>query len=183
QGDGQGPAQAAPAAADQATGGAAISTDERTRLGPDAVRRIDALCIRFEAAWRQGQRPLIEDYLAEVPEPERSVLLRELVLLEIHYRRQTGEGVTLDDYRRRYPVFVSGWEDAEFAGEFWSLPTPTSEHAPFAGPEAGPPATLGQYRLDSQLARGGFGAVYLGHNVSDPLHPLAIKVLPASAHA
>src|SRR5262249_51774919 len=102
-GDAQGPAQAAQAAADRATGGAAILTEQGAPLGPAAVRRIDAACDSFEQAWKAGQRPLIEDSLELVPEPDRSALLRELVPLEIAYRRQTGEGVTLDDYRRRYP--------------------------------------------------------------------------------
>ena len=30
---------------------------------------------RYEAAWREGRRPRIEDYLAEAPEPERAALL------------------------------------------------------------------------------------------------------------
>ena len=33
----------------------------------DLARRIDAICRRFEADWRDGGRPPIDDYLAEVP--------------------------------------------------------------------------------------------------------------------
>jgi hypothetical protein len=39
--------------------------------------RIDEACDRFELAWQAGQRPSIEDYLGDTPEPERSALLRE----------------------------------------------------------------------------------------------------------
>src|SRR5438552_1479998 len=35
-------------------------------------RRVDAVCQRFEAAWKAGQCPPIEPYLGETPEPERS---------------------------------------------------------------------------------------------------------------
>ena len=32
-------------------------------------RRVDAACRRFEAAWRAGARPHLEDYLADCPGP------------------------------------------------------------------------------------------------------------------
>ena len=62
---------------------------EYDSLPPEAVDRIDALCDRFEAAWKTaaaGEGPRIEDYLDAVPEGERAALLRELVLLDVHYR-------------------------------------------------------------------------------------------------
>ena len=37
--------------------------------------RVEALCDRFEAAWKAGGRPTIEDYLGEAPEAG-AVLLR-----------------------------------------------------------------------------------------------------------
>jgi serine/threonine-protein kinase len=53
-----------------------------------AAQWINAVCNRFERAWRAGQRPRVEDYLGDAPEPRRAALLRELVALEIDYRRQ-----------------------------------------------------------------------------------------------
>jgi hypothetical protein len=47
-------------------------------LPPSQVQRIDQVCDRFEAAWKEGQRPRIEDYLSTAEEPARSVLIREL---------------------------------------------------------------------------------------------------------
>jgi hypothetical protein len=52
---------------------------------------LDRLCDRFEAAWAAGQRPSLEDFLAEAAEAERPAVLRELLLVELHYRRQSGE--------------------------------------------------------------------------------------------
>ena len=43
-----------------------------------AQRRIDRQCVAFENAWKSGERPAIERFLEEVPEPERDALLREL---------------------------------------------------------------------------------------------------------
>jgi hypothetical protein len=34
-------------------------------------RRVDAACLRFERAWRSGERPRIEDYLTDAPETDR----------------------------------------------------------------------------------------------------------------
>ena len=55
------------------------------------VQRVDEVCDRFEVAWKAGQRPHLEEYLGDTPEPGRLVLLRELLVVELHYRRRRGE--------------------------------------------------------------------------------------------
>src|SRR6516162_4026716 len=55
------------------------------------ARRVNAVCNQFERAWKAGQRPGIEEYLGDTPEPARSALLRELIALEIACRRRVGE--------------------------------------------------------------------------------------------
>ena len=65
-----------------------------TGSGPRSVHpalRLDAACDRFEAAWRTGRRPRIEDCLNEVAESERTGLLRELLEVELELRRGDGE--------------------------------------------------------------------------------------------
>ena len=47
-----------------------------------SARRVDAVCDRFEAAWKDGERPRIVDYLATVAAADRPALLRELQALE-----------------------------------------------------------------------------------------------------
>jgi serine/threonine-protein kinase len=72
---------------------------------PDArVRRRERECDRFEAAWKAGQRPRIEDHLAAVPEAERPALLRELILLEVDYRRLAREQPRPEEYLGRFPT-------------------------------------------------------------------------------
>ena len=66
-------------------------------LPPSSARHLDAICTRFEVAWRRGDRPRIEDFLGEAAEPERSALLRELILLELDYRRARGEDCPSDE--------------------------------------------------------------------------------------
>jgi serine/threonine-protein kinase len=65
--------------------------------------RIVRACNRYEDAWRSGRRPRVEDYLGEVTEPERPVLLRELLVLELELRRGRGERPTAEEYRARFP--------------------------------------------------------------------------------
>jgi hypothetical protein len=65
--------------------------------------RIDLACDRFEAAWRAGQEPAIEDYLREFATPERPALLRELVAVELELLRGRGQWPGPAPYRRRFP--------------------------------------------------------------------------------
>jgi serine/threonine protein kinase/Tfp pilus assembly protein PilF len=66
-------------------------------------RRIDAICDRFEVAWRAGESPRIEDYLDGWPEPERANLFWELLAVELELRRGIGEVPTPEEYRARFP--------------------------------------------------------------------------------
>ena len=43
---------------------------------------IDSAAERFERAWKNGERPRIEDFLIKVAEPHWSPLLEELMLLK-----------------------------------------------------------------------------------------------------
>jgi serine/threonine-protein kinase len=57
-------------------------------------RVLEEVYSRFEAAWRAGQRPRIEDYLGPEPDPVRPAVLLELIALDIDYRRRAGERPT-----------------------------------------------------------------------------------------
>jgi serine/threonine-protein kinase len=93
--------------------------------------RIEPACNRFELAWQAGQRPRIEDFLGELPEPERSALARELIALEIDYRRRAGEDPPPDEYRARFP-------------DLYVPPTVAGPAGPgAAGPAPGLPAVPG----------------------------------------
>jgi hypothetical protein len=78
------------------------SPGQESSLPLDALARIDQVCLRFEAAWKSGERAQIEDFLGDSQEAERSNLLRELLLLELYYRRQNGEKPTPMEYNRRF---------------------------------------------------------------------------------
>ena len=67
------------------------SEDPSANAESRLLRDIDQACDRFEAAWCAGLNPLIEGAIEGVNEPLRSRLLRELVALEISYRRRSGQ--------------------------------------------------------------------------------------------
>jgi formylglycine-generating enzyme required for sulfatase activity len=69
----------------------------------EVEEQVDKICDRFEEAWKQGQRPQIEDYLDDLAELGRSALLHHLVKLDIYYRRRAGENPTVEEYRQRFP--------------------------------------------------------------------------------
>ncbi|HEX8202723.1 MAG TPA: serine/threonine-protein kinase, partial [Isosphaeraceae bacterium] len=93
---------------------------DTTRSDDDLTRRIDEACDRFEAAWRAGHRPRIEDDLRAVPAPGRAELLRQLLAVELAYRARGGEQPTPQEYRARFP----GHEDP-IRSAFEAMPSRT----------------------------------------------------------
>jgi hypothetical protein len=71
-----------------------------------AWERLEPILERFEQAWRQGQRPSIADYVAEI-ESDRLVLLIELVHEDLEQRLQLGEAVHVETYLSTYPKLAS----------------------------------------------------------------------------
>ncbi len=80
-------------------------------LSADLVQRIRRVCDRFEAAWRAGERPRIEEYLDadSATGPERLPLLRELIVLDVAYRRRGAENPRPEDYQKRFPALDQDW--------------------------------------------------------------------------
>lgn len=61
---------------------------------------------RFEADWRSGQRPDLNQYLEMVPEASRPGLFSELLSLDLDYRREAGETPKASHYLVRCPQFA-----------------------------------------------------------------------------
>src|SRR4051812_31895819 len=67
-----------------------------------AKRRIDAVCERFEQAWKAG-RPNLESYSNLVPAAEQAILFVELLHVELERRRRAGEMPRPEEYLGRFP--------------------------------------------------------------------------------
>jgi tetratricopeptide (TPR) repeat protein/tRNA A-37 threonylcarbamoyl transferase component Bud32 len=98
--------------------GASAGVDE------SVLRRVDRACDRFEAAWKAGRRPRIEDDLGTASGPDRAALLRELVPLDVSYRRRLGERPTREEYHQRFPDHAAVIEAA-----FETVPSGPAEDA------------------------------------------------------
>lgn len=67
------------------------------------LRHLDRVCVEFEAVWKRGETPRIEEYLSDTHGRERSKLLFELLVLELDYRHRSGETPSAPDYHPRFP--------------------------------------------------------------------------------
>jgi serine/threonine-protein kinase len=144
-------------------------------LSSAEARRIDQICDRFEAAWKAGQRPVLEEYLRAAGEPERSVLLRQLLLLDWDFRRRAGDRPAGGDYLARFPgdqalIDAVGREMNPHADD-----TPSPAGLEGMVPKA-PVSGSARYELLQEVGHGGAGVVFRGR---DRLlgRELAVKVL------
>lgn len=134
-------------------------------------RQIDAMV----AAWERGQRPRIDDFLAEHPELSDEEAVR-LIFEEACLREDAGEDEdsVSADILERFPRWRSKLALLLECNKLLSVP-PASEF-----PEVG--EEIGDFRLLAELGRGALGKTFLAAQRSLGDRPVVLKITPLGHH-
>src|ERR1700693_849495 len=107
---------------------------------PNDWQEIDALVGPFEKAWQKGGRPAIDDFLPKV-NPLRLAVLKELVHIDLEWRRRVGEPKKVEDYLERFPELATVSCNATVINE-----APEQEPVPAESTTA--PKQIGRYAIE-----------------------------------
>src|SRR6478752_3611696 len=130
--------------------------------GCDSVEdQIDERCDAFEQAWRSGQRPRITDFLKLDDRVVRARLFRELLLVELEYRRLNGEQPKQKDYLRDFPEFASQIEaiDLQYCKKGFAT-APAHREGNRAENPLSPGELIAHFELVELLGSGAMGAAW-----------------------
>lgn len=141
--------------------------------------QINSVCRAYRQGLKDGKPKSIESCLELVDESGRENLFRNILHVDIEFRRRSGENPSSTEYIERFPQFKRIVKESFFESTLMSM---QSEEETSLGDQtvsiSPPPARrLGDYELLRELGRGGFGVVYLAKHMERD-DRVALKTLP-----
>lgn len=108
-------------------------------------QQIDALAERFEQEWIEGRRGDLGRFVRISPPGLRVPLFRELLMIELVYRRRRKEAPTLEEYARKFP---------QHAAIVASIFEPERQQRRQGN------LIADRFQIEEQIGEGAFGIVY-----------------------
>ncbi len=139
----------------------------------------------LEFRLKAGESARVEDYLARYPQLQADAeVLGNLLAREFDLRRRSDPGLTLDDYRMRFPLHAGAIAELFARRETGIGESPATVRAleSAGGPHLSHANTIAdgdlgdRYRVVGEIARGGMGVVLRAIETSFD-RPLAVKVM------
>src|SRR5436190_898787 len=144
---------------------------------PTTAALVSELAAEMTRRWRQGERPIAEEFLDRHPDlwhhPEAAA---DLIYEELCLRQEFGPALPLEEVLGRFPQWRAQLEvliDCQriLTGEM----APAARRFPAAG------ETLGDFLLLAELGRGAQGPVFLASQLSLGDRPVVLKLTPCDA--